>query len=46
MQFMGALYRVKLHSQVHEITNNYLKTMHYEIGINLPHNFMNFKSQP
>ena len=40
---MGALYRVEMHSQAHETTNNHLKTMHYKIGINLPHNFMNFK---
>ncbi len=40
---MEALYRVEMHSQAHEITNNCLKTIYYEIGINLPHNFMNFK---
>jgi len=32
-----------MHSQAHEITNNLLKTMHYEIGINLPHIIYEFQ---
>jgi hypothetical protein len=36
---MGALYRVEMHSQAREITNNLLKTKNYKKGIYLPHKY-------